>query len=85
VAAPADAGGWDKREMVEPLFEKSGDGGGRVLVPFVERRQLPVKATARARAPTDDVVRGSASCSGKGLVRLLKCFTVARGILLTTV
>jgi Reverse transcriptase (RNA-dependent DNA polymerase) len=34
---------------------------------------------------TATVVRGSASCSGKGLVRLLKCFTVARGILLTTV
>jgi hypothetical protein len=35
--------------------------------------------------PSIVVVRGSASCSGKGLVRLLKCFTVARGILLLTV
>jgi hypothetical protein len=34
---------------------------------------------------TEPVLWGSASCSGKGLVRLLKFFTVARGILLTTV
>jgi hypothetical protein len=30
-------------------------------------------------------VWGSASCSGKGLFRLLKCFTLARGILLATI
>jgi hypothetical protein len=31
------------------------------------------------------VVQGSSSCSGKGLFRLLNCFSVARGILCSTV